>query len=62
MEFLGNNQIPFARVFTKSDKLTKTELEKSISQYDTEMLENWDSLPVSFISSCSKQKGKRGNS
>ena len=30
MEFLGINQIPFARVFTKSDKLTRNDLEKSI--------------------------------
>ena len=27
MEFLGNKQIPFARVFTKSDKLSKIALE-----------------------------------
>src|SRR5512133_1245316 len=39
MEFLGNNQIPFARVFTKSDKLTKIDLQKSIENYDSEMLE-----------------------
>jgi GTP-binding protein len=51
MEFLGLNQIPFARVFTKSDKLTKSALEKSVSQYDSDMLENWESLPASFISS-----------
>ena len=58
MEFLGNNQIAFARVFTKSDKLTKTELEKSVSRYDSEMLKNWDSLPVSFISSAVNSTGR----
>jgi len=58
MEFLGNNQIAFARVFTKSDKLTKSELEKSIARYDTEMLESWDSLPVSFISSAINRTGR----
>ena len=51
MKFLGINQIPFARVFTKSDKLNRTALEKSIIQFDSEMLEKWESLPVSFISS-----------
>ena len=45
------NQIPFARVFTKSDKLTSTALEDSIIQYNSEMLEKWESIPVSFISS-----------
>jgi GTP-binding protein len=58
MEFLGNNQIAFARVFTKSDKLTKAELEKSVTRYDSEMLENWDSLPVSFITSAINRTGR----
>jgi GTP-binding protein len=58
MEFLGNNSIPFARVFTKSDKLTKTSLENSVNQYDTEMLKNWESLPVSFITSAVKANGR----
>jgi len=58
MEFLGNNEIPFARVFTKTDKLTKADLDESIIQYDTIMLENWDSLPVSFISSAVKGTGR----
>ncbi len=60
MEFLGNNQIPFARVFTKSDKLTKTELESSISRYNTVMLENWESLPETFISSAITKEGREG--
>ena len=58
MEFIGMNQIPFARVFTKSDKLTKAALEKSIIQYDAEMLEKWESLPVSFISSAVSGNGR----
>ena len=57
--FLGINQIPFARVFTKSDKLNQIALEKSIIQYNTEMLEKWESLPVYFyfISSQRNWKG-----
>lgn len=58
MEFLGNNQIPFARVFTKSDKLTKTALELSVENYNNEMLRNWDSLPVSFITSAVNRNGR----
>jgi GTP-binding protein len=58
MEFLGKNQIPFVRVFTKSDKLTRTALEKSIIQYDAEMLENWEPLPDSFISSAVNGYGR----
>ena len=58
MEFLGNNQIPFARVFTKSDKLSKIALEKSIEKYDSEMLRNWESLPATFISSAINGNGR----
>jgi GTP-binding protein len=58
MEFLGNNQIPFARVFTKSDKLTKIDLQKSIENYDSEMLEKWEFLPATFISSAVNGGGR----
>jgi len=58
MEFLGINSIAFARVFTKSDKLTANALEDSVNQYNSEMLKNWESLPVSFISSAVKGNGK----
>ncbi len=58
MDFLGTNQIPFARVFTKSDKLSKSAIEESIAFYDSEMLKSWESLPVSFISSAVKGVGR----
>ncbi|MCE5346402.1 MAG: ribosome biogenesis GTP-binding protein YihA/YsxC [Bacteroidales bacterium] len=58
MEFLGINHIPFARVFTKSDKIGQTVLEKSIIQYNTEMLKNWESLPATFISSSENGTGR----
>lgn len=58
MEFLGNNQIPFTRVFTKSDKLTRNGLTNSIDQYNSVMLEKWESLPVSFITSTINGDGR----
>ena len=58
MEFLGINSIAFARVFTKSDKLTANALEDSVNQYNSEMLKNWESLPVSFITSAVKGNGR----
>jgi len=58
MEFLGNNQVPFARVFTKSDKLSSGALEKSIHDYDIEMLKIWESLPHTFIASAVKKAGR----
>ncbi len=58
MEFLGMNEIPFVRVFTKSDKITRNALEISIAQYDSEMLKKWESIPVTFISSSVNGNGR----
>ncbi len=58
MEFLGINQIPFARVFTKSDKLSQIALEQSVMNYNSEMMKRWESLPVTFITSTVNGTGR----
>lgn len=58
MEFLGNNRIPFARVFTKGDKMSRTSLKKSVEEYDKQMLEKWEELPVTFITSKITKAGR----
>jgi GTP-binding protein len=58
MEFLGVNQIPFARIFTKSDKLTEFALQKSVELYDKVMLDQWEFLPATFISSVVNKRGR----
>lgn len=58
MEFLGINQVPFARVFTKTDKVSTNALEKTINNHNNEMLKVWDSLPPAFISSSVKRTGR----
>jgi GTP-binding protein len=58
MEFLGLNNIPFVRVFTKSDKLTVTALKDSVENYNSEMMKNWESMPESFITSAVKGNGR----
>ena len=58
MEFLGRSKIPFARVFTKTDKISRTALERSVQQYNNEMLENWEFLPVTFSVSAVRKTGK----
>ncbi|HOO99557.1 MAG TPA: ribosome biogenesis GTP-binding protein YihA/YsxC [Bacteroidales bacterium] len=59
MEFLGINGLPFARVFTKCDKMSKPGLENSVKYYDTEMLKNWESIPLTFITSAVKRTGRQ---
>jgi GTP-binding protein len=58
MEFLGRKNIPFARVFTKTDKLNRSVLRESIRQYDNEMLLNWETLPVTFVASAVRKAGR----
>jgi GTP-binding protein len=58
MEFLGINGVPFARVFTKSDKLSHINLDKSILLYNKEMLKKWESLPTTFTTSSVKKRGR----
>lgn len=58
MEWLGENGVPFAIVFTKVDKLSKAEAESNIEAYKKEMLEQWEELPPMFVTSSEKGYGR----
>ena len=58
MEYLGINQVPFVRVFTKSDKVGPDVLKDSVNRYNAEMLKKWESLPVTFITSSKNKEGR----
>lgn len=58
MQWLGVNQIPFAIIFTKADKLKPQALERNIEIYKAKMLETWEEMPTYFITSSSKKIGK----
>ena len=51
MQFLGERQIPFCIVFTKVDKLKSSKLDKQIVSYKKKLLETWEEVPTSFITS-----------
>ncbi len=51
MEWLGISGIPFAIIFTKSDKLKDDELQLNLESYKSKMLETWESMPPWFVSS-----------
>jgi GTP-binding protein len=59
MKWLGEKQIPFLMIFTKIDKLGKTELTKNIENYKTEMLKQWEEIPQTFFASVPKRKGSK---
>ncbi len=59
MQWLGEKEIPFVIIFTKSDKLTKNVLNQNIDDYKEEMLKDWEEIPPLFCSSTLKKEGKK---
>ena len=58
MGWLGKNHIPFAMVFTKTDKLSKYELGNQLATYKEQMIKTWEELPQHFLSSAKTGIGK----
>ena len=51
INWLGENGIPFALVFTKADKLGKMKLKENVEAYQARLLEDWEELPPVFVTS-----------
>ena len=58
MQWLGENAIPFALIFTKADKLKPNAIKRNVEEYKTKLLETWEAVPPCFITSSSKKEGK----
>ena len=58
MEWLGEFEIPFAIVFTKSDKQGPVRLQQNIDAYKNVLLETWEELPPIFVTSSEKKQGR----
>ncbi len=54
----GMNRLPVALVFTKYDKLKKTEAEANLDDYKTHLLDTWESLPPLFVTSSKTKMGR----
>lgn len=59
MQFLGENQIPFCIAFTKADKLGSSKINKQITSYKKKLLNHWETLPHSFLTSSSTSLGRK---
>jgi len=51
-------QIPFALVFTKSDKETQSVVAKNVRAFLNKLRQTWQFLPQHFVSSATKKLGK----
>ena len=61
MEFvnqLGESDIPFAIIFTKTDKISASKLNDNVTNYKNKLLETWEELPPFFFTSTLQKKGR----
>ncbi len=58
MQWLGENEIPFAIVFTKADKVGKGRLSDNVETYKQTLLETWEELPPIFVTSSEDHTGE----
>lgn len=58
ISWLGQNQVPLAIIFTKSDKLGVNKLASAVEKYQQHLSQYWEELPPLFTSSAITQKGR----
>ena len=58
LEFIGENGVPFAIIFTKADKLSKAKQAMNVQAYVNALKEQWEELPPYFVTSSSTRLGR----
>ena len=56
--WLGEKQVPFNIVFTKSDKINKKVLHNNLKAFEESLFENWEELPTRILSSSVTKVGR----
>lgn len=57
-DWLGENGVPFAIVFTKLDKLGNDAGRRNVEKYCAKLLETWEELPPVFLTSSETGRGR----
>lgn len=58
VDWLGENGIPFAIVFTKADKLAPSKVFSNATKWMNTLKDTWENLPPFFITSAANRKGR----
>ena len=58
IDWLGENGIPLAIIFTKADKLSKSAAADSVKRFKDELEIHWEILPPMFVTSSEKGEGR----
>ncbi len=59
INYLGKNKLPVNLIFTKADKIKKSEIDKRIDEFTASLSQYWSSIPNYFISSSLKKIGRK---
>jgi GTP-binding protein len=58
MKTLGHHSVPFALIFTKTDKTTKSENHRNLEVFKNTILQTWSQLPPIFQASSKLKQGQ----
>lgn len=58
IQWMGSKSLPFCLVFTKADKLKRSELTRSINTWEQTLLRSWEELPPRIITSAETKTGR----
>ena len=58
IDMLGRGGIPFGLIFTKADKLSAAQQQRSLARYRKTLEEQWEELPPCFVSSSAHGTGR----
>lgn len=58
VQWLGEEGVPFALIFTKADKLSKGRLAANVEAYKAKLREEWEELPPIFVTSSEERMGR----
>ncbi len=58
MNWCGENNIPFVIIFTKTDKLTRQQLQKNLAAFRKALGEWWEEIPDIILTSAEKVVGR----
>lgn len=58
IQWMGEEGLPFALVFTKTDKISRNEMMLSRKKWEQKLQEHWEEFPPIFITSAEEGKGR----
>jgi GTP-binding protein len=59
MNWLGENNLPFIRLFSKIDKSNNEKIKKTIEEHNLELLNDWETPPPHILFSSKKKIGRQ---